>query len=209
MPAYTVKSMHTNLPQGFSIAGASTPAAIRAVWDRDNAAYGDANISLESLQAWFNAYPAGGLYVWRDGKIAAGFGLWPLNKDAYEGLRNGTLDEDSIGPDQFAPTSKGQRAAYWNLAGFFVEPEFRGSWVLPTMLAAGFDQWSRSGHAANECSVLSLALSAAGARTLLRMGFAPVSSDLPIVRHELRLLLPAGLLDMQSRIGAAFCHRFN
>lgn len=198
-------------PKNYKFAGADNATAIRDVWEHDNAAYGEANnIRLETLLAWFSAYPRGGFYLWHGGKIAAGFGLWPLTQEAYSALRDGSLAEDAIGPQHFHQVTPTSPAAYWYLSGFFVEKYYRKSWVLPCLLAKAFARWSRSGNVAPECKLLGFGLTTGGARVMEQLGFSriiPGRTTLP--SFELVIEDPLGIEEMLSRIPAAYAHRFS
>jgi hypothetical protein len=203
-----VAAIPFSLPTGFAMAGASSEDAIRQVWERDNAAYGDANIGLDALRSWFAGYQAGGLYVWNAGRIVAGVGLWPLREESYAALRLGTLGEDSVGPADFPVMGEGRTCGYWNLSGFFVESKYRRSVMLPALLSEAFYRWERSGDAAPRCAILGLGMSAAGARTMANLGFVPVPPPIPgLPRYEMRIGLPSGCAALQARIANSYAHR--
>lgn len=195
------------LPPGISLAGATTDAAIKQVWERDNAAYGDENIGMQALRSWFQGYPAGGLYAWQDGRIVAGIGLWPLIEQSYKALRDGSLNEDSIGPTHFPRIGPDSTCAYWNLSGVFVEPEWRRTTVLPALMCETFWLWAVSGACAAQCSILGLAISEGGTKILRTLGFCVSSGNHSLPRYELQMDINAGAGLLVSKIKEAYAHR--
>lgn len=196
------------LPEGLTIAGADTDSAIEQVWERDNAAYGEEDISLGALKSWFSAYGAGGLYVWQGLRIIAGFGLWPLRKESYNALLDGSLDENSIGPDHFGQATIDHPCAFWNFSGVFVEPEYRRTTVLPSLLNAAFTSWALAGAAATPCSIVAIGLSEAGIQilTTLEMTRARIYPN-RLPRFEININLSEGLTDITERINRRYRSR--
>lgn len=196
------------LPPGFAIHGALGESQIRQVWERDNAAYGEANIGFPELASWFEAYPAGGLYVWHHARIIAGSGLWPLTTSAYAALKAGQLAEDGIGPACFP--APGQAAPWWHLSGVFVEPEFRRTWVLPALLAETFWHWSEAAPLGDSAAVLACSITPGGVRILDALGFARIASVPGTApRHELTLDPRRDGPTMAERIAQAYRGRLD
>ena len=193
------------LPSGYAFGGADTERAILEVWKCDNAAYGSANISLKTLRAWFKAYQQGGFYLWYDGKIIAGIGLWPLQENVFYRVREASLSEEELGPELLVHATTLNVVPHWYLSGVFVEPSHRRSWVLPQLLIGRFTRWAASGHGARQCRILGLALSEGGTGVLRRLGFSRClldSHSLP--PYELEIEYPDGIAAITARITRAY-----
>jgi GNAT superfamily N-acetyltransferase len=180
---------------------------LEAVYRADVAAYAEEALPKARIAEWLAKYPDGALIAWDNDRVAASIGVWPLTEAAYRGLIDGTLHEADIQPEKFPVVTKESPCAYWTLAAVYVHPDYRGSDLLPELMARRFRHLAQSGHASERTHLLGLALSAGGERVLARLGFKPsghVREHLP--PHELAFDHEQ-LSAMPQRILSAYAHR--
>ncbi|AEK58659.1 hypothetical protein Atc_2011 [Acidithiobacillus caldus SM-1] len=114
---------------------------LQAVWQIDNAEYGDMNIDFELLHEWWTKYPSGHYVIRLKEEIIGGFGIWPVSQSCYHRLQFGDITEKDI---KIQPPRKSRDALFWCVSGVILKPDHRRKRAIWCLLRQVVIHWYNS-----------------------------------------------------------------
>lgn len=170
---------------GYRFTTIGDEARLRDLAVFDASAYGEKDVPLDVLRAWWHAFPIG-VRILEDptGRIAGAMSGWPLHRATYDAIVTGTITEDTIAPSDFELTTV--ERPRWYISGIAVTPEVR---ALPRLLLAFLADGLAALGEASRCArpdMCAVATSAEGARMLHRFGFTRAGATPHGIAYEQR-----------------------
>ena len=149
------------------ITQATSQKELEEIWNIDCEAYGEANISKDILRKWWGTYPEGLYIVKKNGAVVGGFGIWPIAKDAYDNLKNGSIKELEL----TVLNKNLSKSNYWYISGIVIMKKYRRTKILWCMLYVIIKHWYETQVKSNSVIIGSIPISDEGKDLLTRHGF--------------------------------------
>jgi hypothetical protein len=143
---------------------------LRALWDFDHLAYGEAGLPWEIFLDWWKAFPEGLHGVFAGDLIVGAVGMWPLTSAVHGAMLRGSLAESDLRPADFDLVSEMKR--HWYISGIVLREEWRRTGPIGALI---FTAVERLGDLANleRVDVCAIGSTKEGRRMLDRFGFSP------------------------------------
>lgn len=173
---------------------------LRYIWEIDNSAYGDANITFEVYSSWWLAFRHGLYALYFDDRPVGAIGLWPVPVDWLSALRKGDACEADLTASQIAQAGASP-AAHWYVSGVVLDPAWQHTNAITTLLRDTTLSWAVECDLAFPVQLSAMAISEAGERLLAKYGFALTTPSFKMKdryslyerqlhRRDLKLLAP-------------------
>ena len=162
----------TNSParSDYSVRTTETLDELLSVWRIDCLAYGEDNVPFEVLLAWWERYPQGHLLIeTRQGAVIGGLGLWPVDREDYQALRQGTLRENDLSVLPYLKPGVKENHGY--LSRVVLEEPHRRTHALFYLVRQASARWRATMERGTRTRIGALAVSAKGGQIMARMGF--------------------------------------
>jgi TIR domain len=153
-----------------SVRRVETLSDLRYIWEIDNNAYGDANVSFEIYSSWWLSY-RGGLYaLYADERPVGAIGLWPVPGEWLMAFRAGAARESDLLADQIAVAGS-RPTSTWYVSGVVLDPAWQHTNAIGTLLRETTLSWAVECDLVFPINLSAMAISDAGEKLLARYGF--------------------------------------
>ena len=150
-----------------------TDGELEAVWELDDAGYGEAAEPFEMLVRWWCAFPEGVMVAYQEGRIVGAIGLWPISAEQAADFRQGRISEQELAVlDASVVESSRETGLAWYAAGIVVEPDSKHSLVVRDLLKVSLNSWLGKGYVRFPLDLLAIATSDSGRSLLERFSFS-------------------------------------
>ena len=143
---------------------------LEEIWKIDYEEYKESNISKDILFKWWNTYKEGLYIVKKNMVVIAGLGIWPLSKDVYNNLKNGSINEFEL------DVLNKNTSKYWYISGIVVIKKYR-SIILRYILYSIIKNWYKNQLKSNFVTIGSIAISIEGKNLLIKNGFSLLKNN--------------------------------
>ena len=167
-------------PSGFEVHPLSSDEEFVKVRELDCEAYGESNVSEDTLKRWWKGYPQG-IYVARKrDEIIGALGIFPLSAETYRALRNGHISENElVVSKRFVRSSREQ---HWYVSGVVIRERHRKTRALFRLLHGALQHWYKTQERKERLIIGSIPVSHEGNVLLTRYLFSEISS--PVARKD-------------------------
>jgi hypothetical protein len=100
-------------------------AEVVALQALDFQLYGEMGWSLEVVKEWFDRFAYGPLCLFYDGKLVAGFSMWPLQSEDINAIAADEVEESAVRPVRLSHLLNNGGHGDWYITGIFVLPNHR------------------------------------------------------------------------------------
>ncbi len=173
---------------------------LRAIWEIDSSAYGDANVAFEVYQSWWLAYRLGVYALFHDDRPIGAIGLWPVPEEWIDRFRAGSAGEADLDPELIERAGAAP-AMHWYVSGVVLDPAWQHTGAIATLLRETTLCWIVESELGYPLHMSAIAISDPGEQLLNRYGFeltTPASRmkdgyslyERTLSRRDVKLLMP-------------------
>ena len=169
---------------------------LEALWHIDNLAYGNANVTFDSFQSWWRAYPRGLQAILQDGEVLGAVGIWPVPEIWQRDFWSGKCSEEELTAEMVSASAEDRSS--WYISGVVLDASKRRTGAIASLLRQAALAWGIEANIAVPVTLTAMAISQHGERLLSRFGFSLVNhcakDGFPIytrtvAAHDLPLML--------------------
>ena len=147
---------------------------LKVLWGIDNRAYGNANVTFESFQSWWLAYPHGLQAILQDQDVLGAVGIWPVPESWQRDFWAGRCSEEELSAEMVAEAAHGPRTN-WYISGVVLDASKQRTGAIASLLRQAALAWGHEANIREPVTVTAMAISQHGERLLNRFSFSLVS----------------------------------
>lgn len=156
---------------GYSVDYIENEARLRDLWELDQICYGEENISIEVLRAWWKTYEKGIYLLKEKNRVVGAFGLFPMSKHGFREILEGKAREEDITPDFIETDMNPLGHQEWYLSGIALRVAFRRTHAVRYLIASALEMWLEAHTLNARIKIVALAYTKEGEALLKRFGF--------------------------------------
>lgn len=184
---------HVLRPYPFHVAGTMTKTDLDEAWNLGKSIYTSIRKKYPSedvVNTWWHTYPDGVIRLLdTKDRLWGYFSIWPINRDAFERLKSGSLSEDDI--DGSFIESKGNGPFhYWYIADICRKrrprkaPEGLCEFMVNYLISESFRRLKRQADFPSDAELIAFAATIPGEELLKRFGFSKVRPTVTPAKAE-------------------------